>query len=125
PRGPWHAPGPRKVCTPPSVTPAVCRGRAPPRPAARAPPRRYDAALRPSGLRTTQLSLLSRLEDDGPLTVSRPAARLGLDRTSLTRELAVLARRELVTMAAGSDRRARGPPPPPPRPRAPPAPPPH
>ena len=69
--------------------------------------RRYDAALRPTGLRTTQLSLLSRLEDDGPLTVSRLAARLGLDRTSLTRELAVLAALDLVSIGAGSDRRAR------------------
>src|SRR5262249_37422670 len=108
PRGPWHAPGPRKVCTPPSVTPAVCRGRAPPRPAARAPPRRYDAALRPAGLRTTQLSLLSRLEDEGPLTVSRLAARLGLDRTSLTRGLAVLAGRGPVTVAPRSGRRGGG-----------------
>lgn len=69
--------------------------------------RRYDAALRSTGLRTTQLSLLSRLADDGPLTVSRLAARLGLERTSLTRELAVLAGRDLVTVDAGSDRRAR------------------
>jgi DNA-binding MarR family transcriptional regulator len=69
--------------------------------------RRYDAALRPAGLRTTQLSLLSRLEDEGPMTVSRLAARLGLDRTSLTRELAVLAGRDLVTITAGADRRAR------------------
>jgi len=69
--------------------------------------RRYDAALRPAGLRTTQLSLLSRLEDEGPMTVSRLAARLGLERTSVTRELAVLTGRDLVTVTAGSDRRAR------------------
>ena len=69
--------------------------------------RRYDAALRPSGLRTTQLSLLSRLEDEGPMTVSRLAARLGLERTSVTRELAVLTGRRLVTVTAGSDRRSR------------------
>src|SRR5262249_24125955 len=69
--------------------------------------RRYDAALRPAGLRTTQLSLLSRLEDDGPLTVSRLAARLGLDRTSVTRELAVLGGGGLGAVAPGSGRRAR------------------
>jgi DNA-binding MarR family transcriptional regulator len=69
--------------------------------------RRYDAALRPSGLRTTQLSLLSRLADDGPLPVSRLAARLGLDRTSLTRELAVLTGRGLVELGRGADRRSR------------------
>ena len=69
--------------------------------------RRYDAALRPSGLRTTQLSLLSRLAEDGPLPVSQLAARLGLDRTSLTRELAVLTGRGLVELGRGADRRAR------------------
>jgi len=69
--------------------------------------RRYDAALRPAGLRTTQLSLLSRLEDDGPLPVSRLAARLGLDRTSVTRELQVLAGRGLVAVEAAHDRRTR------------------
>jgi DNA-binding MarR family transcriptional regulator len=69
--------------------------------------RRYDAALRPTGLRTTQLSLLSRLEDEGPTTVSRLAARLGLERTTVTRELAVLAGRDLVTVTAGADRRER------------------
>src|SRR5689334_4669726 len=69
--------------------------------------RRYDSALRPAGLRTTQLSLLSRLADDGPLPVSRLAGRLGLDRTSLTRELAVLTGRGLVELRRGDDRRAR------------------
>jgi DNA-binding MarR family transcriptional regulator len=69
--------------------------------------RRYDAALRPAGLRTTQLSLLSRLEDDGPLPVARLAARLGLDRTSLTRELQVLAGRGLIAVDPAPDRRTR------------------
>ncbi len=69
--------------------------------------RRYDAALRPAGLRTTQLSLLSRLEDEGPLPVSRLAARIGLDRTSLTRELQVLSARGLVAVDPARDRRTR------------------
>ncbi len=69
--------------------------------------RRYDEALRPAGLRTTQLSLLSRLTDEGPLPVTQLAARLGLDRTSLTRELKVLVARDLVTIERGPDRRAR------------------
>lgn len=69
--------------------------------------RRYDEALRPAGLRTTQLSLLSRLADDGPLPVTQLAARLGLDRTSLTRELQVLVGRDLVAVDRGADRRSR------------------
>ena len=39
--------------------------------------RRYDAALRSTGLRTTQLSLLSRLADEGSMTGRELAARLG------------------------------------------------
>ncbi len=69
--------------------------------------RRYDEALRPAGLRTTQLSLLSRLTDEGPLPVTQLAARLGLDRTSLTRELQVLGGRGLVSIDRGDDRRSR------------------
>jgi DNA-binding MarR family transcriptional regulator len=69
--------------------------------------RRYDDALRPAGLRTTQLSLLSRLADEGPMPVTQLAARLGVDRTSLTRELAVLTRRNLVAAERATDRRSR------------------
>jgi DNA-binding MarR family transcriptional regulator len=69
--------------------------------------RRYDDALRPAGLRTTQLSLLSRLADEGSMPVTQLAARLGVDRTSLTRELAVLTRRNLVAAERATDRRSR------------------
>ena len=69
--------------------------------------RRYDEALRPAGLRTTQLSVLSRLADEGPLPVTQLAARLGLDRTSLTRELQVLVARDLAAIDRGGDRRSR------------------
>ena len=75
--------------------------------AARAVTRRYDDALRPSGLRTTQLSMLSRLREDGPLTVTALASRLALERTTVTRELDTLARRGLVSLATGDDRRTR------------------
>jgi DNA-binding MarR family transcriptional regulator len=69
--------------------------------------RRYDDALRPAGLRTTQLSLLSRLSDEGSTPVTQLAARLGLDRTSLTREIAVLTARDLVAVGRAADRRSR------------------
>ena len=75
--------------------------------AARTVTRRYDDALRPSGLRTTQLSMLSRLREDGPLTVTALASRLALERTTVTRELDTLARRGLVSLATGDDRRTR------------------
>lgn len=75
--------------------------------AARTVTRRYDEALRPSGLRTTQLSLLSRLREDGPLPVTAVATRLALERTTVTRELDTLARRGLVSLTPGADRRTR------------------
>jgi len=69
--------------------------------------RRYDEALRPYGLRTTQYSILSRLADEGPMTVGRLAGRLATERTTLSRELGPLGRRGLVEVAAGEDRRRR------------------
>jgi DNA-binding MarR family transcriptional regulator len=75
--------------------------------AARAVSRVYDAALRPAGLRTTQFSILSRLGEEGPLAVGHLAHRLAMERTTVTRELAVLARRGLVVPEPAGDRRRR------------------
>ena len=75
--------------------------------AARAVSRVYDAALRPAGLRTTQFSILSRLGEEGPLAVGHLAARLAMERTTVTRELTVLARRGLVELTPGDARRRR------------------
>lgn len=69
--------------------------------------RRYDDALRPYGLRTTQYSVLARLADEGPMTVGRLAGRLATERTTLSRELGPLGRRGLIEVAAGDDRRRR------------------
>ena len=74
---------------------------------ARPATRLYDDALRPFGLRTTQLSILSRLQDEGPLGLTQLAARLALERSTLTRDLAPLERRGLVRVGAGEDRRQR------------------
>jgi DNA-binding MarR family transcriptional regulator len=73
----------------------------------RAVTRLYDDALRPTGLRTTQFSLLARLDEEGPSALTRLAGRLLLDRTSLARELEPLVDRGLVELAAGEDRRTR------------------
>jgi DNA-binding MarR family transcriptional regulator len=67
----------------------------------------YDAALAPSGLRTTQFSILARLDDEGPAAVGRLAGRLAMDRTTLTREARPLLDRGLVSQSRGSDRRTR------------------
>ena len=75
--------------------------------ATRAAARTYDGHLMEVGLRTTQFSLLARLDDDGPLALSRLAQRLAMDRTTLRRELDPLLTDGLVEVCPGGDRRQR------------------
>ena len=56
----------------------------------------YEAAMAPSGLNVTQLPVLVALGLGGDLSVSTLADVLALDRTTLTRNLNVLAERGLV-----------------------------
>ncbi len=77
------------------------------RKAARAVTQLYDAALEPSGLRATQFSLLASLRIGGPLTISRLAEAMVMDRTTLTRNLRPLDKQGLVSVAPGRDRRTR------------------
>jgi DNA-binding MarR family transcriptional regulator len=75
--------------------------------AARALTRRYDEALRPSGLRITQFTLLVAVAIGEPLPITRLADALGLDRTTLARDLRPLTDRGLVEIRTGDDRRTR------------------
>ncbi len=75
--------------------------------AARAATQAFDDRLRPSGLRVTQLSLLAAVSNFGPITMQRLAERLGMDRTTLKRNLAPLLRDGLIAVAPGADRRER------------------
>ena len=75
--------------------------------AARALTRVYDRALDPAGIRTSQFSILARLLEEGPLSVTHLAGRLAMDRTTLARDLRPLERRGLVSVTVGSDRRVR------------------
>jgi DNA-binding MarR family transcriptional regulator len=78
------------------------------RQAARRVTQLYDAALAPHGLRTTQFSILVRLERSGPWSVNALAARLVMDRTTLGRSLRPLLRGRLVHMEPDPrDRRSR------------------
>jgi DNA-binding MarR family transcriptional regulator len=88
----------------PVESPCVC---ATLRMATRAVARLYDRALEPHGLRTTQYSILARLEVEGPVAVGRLAARLAMDRTTLAREAAPLVEAGLVEEEPGPDRRRR------------------
>jgi DNA-binding MarR family transcriptional regulator len=75
---------------------------------ARSMTRAYDDAIRPSGLRVTQFSLLVAAElGGGTLKLSAIADILGLERTTVTRDLRPLEKRGLVTVEPGEDRRAR------------------
>jgi DNA-binding MarR family transcriptional regulator len=76
--------------------------------AARAVARRFDAVFRPLDLTNGQFSLLLALRWGGPNTMSRLAALLAMDRTTLTAALKPLDRRGLVAVAVDpADRRSR------------------
>jgi DNA-binding MarR family transcriptional regulator len=64
--------------------------------AARAITRAYDAALAPLGLEATQFTLLAAIAANPTRSVTEMADRLALERTSLSRNLAVLKKRGLV-----------------------------
>ena len=68
----------------------------------------YDRVLAPSGLRTTQFSVLARLNRLGPMTINALAQDLVMDRTTLGRNILPLERDGLITAAKGGrDRRSK------------------
>jgi len=67
----------------------------------------YDEALRETGLRSTQFSLLQALEHGGELTQGELGERLAIDTTTLTRSLRLLISQGLVASEVGADRRER------------------
>jgi DNA-binding MarR family transcriptional regulator len=75
--------------------------------AARAITRSFEKHLRPYGIRATQFSLLVNLELRGPLPIGELAEVLSADRTTLTRNLALIEEQGLVRIRPGDDARAR------------------
>ena len=68
----------------------------------------YDRCLAPSGLRTSQFSLLNRVAASGPVGIQALARDMGLDRTTMGRNLRPLEREGLVTIEVDEkDRRGR------------------
>jgi DNA-binding transcriptional ArsR family regulator len=61
----------------------------------------YDQFLAPSGLRTTQLSILARLRRLGPMTINALAAAMVMDRTILGRNIPPLKRDGLIAVEQG------------------------
>jgi len=68
----------------------------------------YAQCLAPSGLRTTQFSILAKLKRLGPMTINTLAADLVMDRTTLGRNILPLQREGLIAVVKGrTDRRSK------------------
>jgi DNA-binding MarR family transcriptional regulator len=72
--------------------------------AARAVTRAYDRALRPCGLRSTQFTILVAASVAGGIPLRRLADILGLERTTLTRNLAAIEREGLIEVVSTDGR---------------------
>ena len=67
----------------------------------------YDTLLSPEDLTITQYSLLADIERAGQLSHAVLAEKVGMERTTLTRNLRPLTRAKWVTAGIGKDRRQR------------------
>jgi DNA-binding MarR family transcriptional regulator len=68
----------------------------------------YDQFLAPAGLRTTQFSILAKLNRLGPATINALADDMVMDRTTLGRNVLPLERDGLISIApSAADRRAK------------------
>jgi DNA-binding MarR family transcriptional regulator len=74
---------------------------------ARALTQHYENALRPHGLRATQLTILQALSRTGEISQRQLGEMLAMDSTSLTRTLAIMRRQGWITERRGEDRRER------------------
>jgi DNA-binding MarR family transcriptional regulator len=67
----------------------------------------YENALRPFGLRATQLTILQALSRTGEVSQRKLGEILAMDSTSLTRTLGIMLRRGWIQRRPGKDRRER------------------
>jgi DNA-binding MarR family transcriptional regulator len=77
------------------------------RDAARKITRLYDSMMQESGVRITQFTILSQLMLRGEMPIGKLAGLLGMERTTLTRNLMPLEEQKWITVRAGEDPRAR------------------
>ena len=77
------------------------------RQAARKITRLYDQYMQESGIRVTQFTILSQLMLRGEMPIGKLAGILGMERTTLTRNLAPLEQQGWISIHAGDDPRAR------------------
>lgn len=67
----------------------------------------YEKALRPLGLRATQLTILQVLSRAGELSQGQLGEMLAMDSTTLTRTLQIMGRQGWIAERRGEDRRER------------------
>jgi DNA-binding MarR family transcriptional regulator len=77
------------------------------RQAARKITRLYDGYMQKAGIRATQFTILTQLMLRGEMPIGKLAGILGMERTTLTRNLTLLEQRRWISIKAGSDPRAR------------------
>lgn len=65
----------------------------------------YEDALRPTGLRATQFTVLQTLSLAGEVTQGQLGQMLGMDSTTLTRTLTIMSRQGWIARRRGDDRR--------------------
>jgi len=90
----------------PPVNPADCNCLAL-RQAARRVSQFYEAHLAPLGMKSSQYSILARLDRRGPMTINELAEALVMDRTTTGRAIRPLERDGLVRIGAAEDGRKR------------------
>ena len=86
------------------MTPCVCNVL---RMATRAVTQLYDDALRPSGLRASQFSILATIAGRGEANLKQLEEMLAIDQTTLTRNLGLLERDGLLERAPHPDGRVK------------------
>ena len=86
------------------VLPCLCANL---RRASRALTQRYEEAMRPLNLTSSQFTILQALTFTGEITQGRLGEILFMDSTTLTRTLTIMRRNRWVTTRAGADRRER------------------
>jgi DNA-binding MarR family transcriptional regulator len=77
------------------------------RQAARKITRLYDSYMQGSGVRATQFTILSQLMLRGEMPIGKLASLLGMERTTLSRNLTLLEGKGWISISAGEDPRAR------------------
>lgn len=75
--------------------------------AARLVTQRFDRAFRESGITANQFSVLLAAYDQEGILLTKLAKSLGMERTTLTRNVSLLDRMGMVSITTGHDRRER------------------